>query len=88
MGGLAWSYYTIQISQRRLAIQLRVMHEYLVLQEKRLKKKLNDEFEKTTTSINNIINEITNLSAQFTKKSFNNSNGVNGTNDGEVDRMD
>ncbi|GAM24700.1 hypothetical protein SAMD00019534_078750 [Acytostelium subglobosum LB1] len=63
---LAWSYDTIQISHRRVANQFRELHEFLMMEERRLKKDLDDELDKTTTSINNIINEIANLKAHAT----------------------
>ncbi|GAM18379.1 hypothetical protein SAMD00019534_015540, partial [Acytostelium subglobosum LB1] len=60
---LGWSYETIQISQRHVSNQFREIHEYLMVREQELMKSLNDELEKTTTSINNIINEISIINA-------------------------
>ncbi|GAM18378.1 hypothetical protein SAMD00019534_015530, partial [Acytostelium subglobosum LB1] len=60
---LAWSYDTIQITHIRVVNQFRDLHEYLMMREQELKRALNDELEKTTTSINNIIDEIANINA-------------------------
>ncbi|GAM24699.1 hypothetical protein SAMD00019534_078740, partial [Acytostelium subglobosum LB1] len=71
--GLAWSYDTIQISHRRVANQFRELHEYLMMEEQKLKKELDDELDKTTTSINNIINEIAIITAHVTYNNVNDS---------------
>ncbi|GAM24693.1 hypothetical protein SAMD00019534_078680 [Acytostelium subglobosum LB1] len=71
---LAWSYDTIQISHRRVANQFRELHEYLMRKEQWLKKDLDDELDKTATSINNIINEIANIKAHATNNKVNDIN--------------
>ncbi|GAM24694.1 hypothetical protein SAMD00019534_078690 [Acytostelium subglobosum LB1] len=83
--GLAWSYDTIQISQRHVANQFRELHEYLMKKEQWLKKELDDELDKTTTSINNIINEIVNITAQAT---HNNMNDINHNDDEDGEGVD
>ncbi|GAM24718.1 hypothetical protein SAMD00019534_078930 [Acytostelium subglobosum LB1] len=85
---LAWSYETIQISQRRIANQFREIQDYFVTQEQQLNKILIEEFEKTTASINNIINEIANLNAHRTKPTFNHNNNNNNDEDDDNDDED
>ncbi|GAM24695.1 hypothetical protein SAMD00019534_078700 [Acytostelium subglobosum LB1] len=85
---LAWSYDTIQMSKRRVANQFREMHEYLMRKEQWLKKDLDDELDKTTTSINNIINEIANIKAHATNNKVNDINYKGEVEDGDgVDVM-
>ncbi|GAM24691.1 hypothetical protein SAMD00019534_078660 [Acytostelium subglobosum LB1] len=82
---LAWSYDTIQMSKRRVANQFRELHEHLMMKEQSLKKQLDDELDKTTTSINNIINEIANINAHVT---YNNNVNDSNHNDDDGDGID
>ncbi|GAM20013.1 hypothetical protein SAMD00019534_031880 [Acytostelium subglobosum LB1] len=65
----------MQISHKRVANQFRELHEILMREERRAKEKLDEELDRTTTSINNIISEIGNLTARATHN--------NNVNDGE-----
>ncbi|GAM24692.1 hypothetical protein SAMD00019534_078670 [Acytostelium subglobosum LB1] len=63
------------MSKKRVANQFRELHEHLMRKEQWLKKILDDELDKTTTSINNIINEIVNINSHSTRN--NNVNDIN-----------
>ncbi|GAM18380.1 hypothetical protein SAMD00019534_015550 [Acytostelium subglobosum LB1] len=72
---LAWSYETIQISQSRVTTLFRRIEAYIKAKEKVFMKELNDELEKTTASINNIIDEIANINAYMDRNKPKDHNG-------------
>ncbi|GAM24711.1 hypothetical protein SAMD00019534_078860 [Acytostelium subglobosum LB1] len=61
---LAWSYETMQTSQKMVADQFTELHHFLVVEEQRIKKPLILELEQTTSTIKCIIDEIERLTSQ------------------------